>query len=127
MKKFFSLILVLATSLVILASCASKEERIVSDLQNIATLIDEKGDILTDEQWDKAVADYQSICETVANNKDLQFTDEQKQQIAKLEAKCFGELAKHGAKRVGRNLQNMIKEGSNAVKGLLEGLKGDDK
>lgn len=125
MKKFFSLILVLATSLVIFASCASKEEQVISDLQAIATLIEEKGDVLTDEQWEKTVADYQKLTDKIINE-EFNFTDEQKQQITKLEAKCFGELTKHGAKRVGRSIQNMFKEGSNAVKGLLEGLTGKE-
>lgn len=125
MKKILSLILVFATSLVILASCASKEEQVINDLQVIATLIEEKGDILTDEQWDKTVAEYQAITDKIMNEK-FNFTDEQKQQISKLEAKCFGELTKHGAKRVGKSIQNILKEGTNAVKGLIEGLTDKD-
>lgn len=108
MKKNVKMLLAAGMLVMTLVACQSNEEKTISRLQAMSEQIEKKGDTMSDEDWDKLVADFNKLNDEAGQ---YNFTDEQKQEVAKLEGKIVKGCAKHSIQGVGKTL-----------KGFFEGL-----
>lgn len=104
-------------------SCQSKEESVISKLQAISEQIEEKGDIMTDEDWNKLEQKHDEIMEYI---KTCSFTDEQEEQLIKIESKIATQTLKQKGKDFGKSVKSILKKGKGIVDGIKEGLKDND-
>ena len=119
MKKLATLVIACFLACVIV-SCQSKEERTISKFQAISEQLEQKGDQMTEADWDKLTADYSKLIEDV---KTCNFTSEQQEQIGKLEAKIALQMVKQKGKDFGKGLKDLFKKGKGIVEGAIDELK----
>ena len=119
MKK---LVKVMALCLLFFAvtACQSKEERVISKINKLAESVDRKADSYTDADWEKLAADFKALQEQAT---ECNFDKEQAKEFAKAEAKLTATIAKHGVKKLGSDLNDLLNEGAEVVGGILDGLK----
>ena len=126
MKKAFK-ILALGLLLFTVTACQTKEEKVIKKINNLAERVDQKADSYTDAEWDKLIADFEDLQQQAT---ECDFNKEQLKEFAKAEAKLTTAIAKHGAKKLGNDLNDLINEGKemldNVVDGIKEGLGGDE-
>ena len=126
MKKAFK-VLTLGLLLFTVTACQTKEEKVIKKINNLAERVDQKADSYTDAEWDKLIADFDNLQKQAT---ECEFNKEQLKEFAKAEAKLSTAIAKHGAKKLGNDLNDLINEGKemldNVVDGIKEGLGGDE-
>lgn len=126
MKKAFK-VLTLGLLLFTVTACQTKEEKVIKKINNLAERVDQKADSYTDAEWDKLIADFEDLQQQAT---ECDFNKEQLKEFAKAEAKLTTAIAKHGAKKLGNDLNDLINEGKemldNVVDGIKEGLGGDE-
>ena len=121
MKKFV-LLIISCLFISLLASCQSKEESTLSKFQAISEQLEQKGSDMTDEEWDKLQVKYTALLEDV---KTCNFTDEQLEELGKLEAKITTLIIKKKGSDFGKSIKDVFKKGKSIVEGVKEGLKAD--
>lgn len=104
-------------------SCQSKEESVISKLQAISEQIEEKGDTMTDEDWNKLEKKHDELMKIVET---CTFTDEQEEQLFKIESKIATQSIKQKGKDIGKSIKNLLKKGKGIVEGIKEGLMDDE-
>lgn len=124
MKKTFRNLIIAAMLSVTLTACQSKEEKVISQLEDIAEQLEAKGDAMSEHEWDEALAEFESISKQISND-ELQFSDEQQKEVKHLQGKVLGEAAKHTASQIGKGIGDALKQGADVLKGIADGLKGD--
>lgn len=126
MTKAFK-VLTLGLLLFTVTACQTKEEKVIKKINNLAERVDQKADSYTDTEWDKLIADFEDLQQQAT---ECDFNKEQLKEFAKAEAKLTTAIAKHGAKKLGNDLNDLINEGKemldNVVDGIKEGLGGDE-
>lgn len=126
MKKAFK-VLTLGLLLFTVTACQTKEEKVIKKINNLAERVDQKADSYTDAEWDKLIADFDNLQKQAT---ECEFNKEQLKEFAKAEAKLSTAIAKHGAKKLGNDLNDLINEGKemldNVVDGIKEGLGGNE-
>ena len=103
-----------------MVACQTKEERIINKTNRMAESVDQNADTYTDAQWDKLISDFENLQKQAT---ECDFNKEQLKEFAKAEAKLTAAIAKHGAKKLGNKLNDLLDEGKEVVGGILEGLK----
>ena len=126
MKKAFK-VLTLGLLLFTVTACQTKEEKVIKKINNLAERVDQKADTYTDAEWDKLIADFENLQKQAT---ECDFNKEQLKEFAKAEAKLTTAIAKHGAKKLGNDLNDLINEGKEmldtVVDGIKEGLGSDE-
>lgn len=112
MKKVLKA-LALCLLVVVMASCQTKEEKVISKLQALAERVESQSDSFTDAQWENVYTEFESL-QTQA--KDCEFSAEQLKAVAAAEAELTAAIAKQKAKEV-------INEGKNILEGVVDGIK----
>ena len=112
MKKVLKA-LALCLLVVVMASCQTKEEKVISKLQALAERVESQSDSFTDAQWENVYTEFESL-QTQA--KDCGFSAEQLKAVAAAEAELTAAIAKQKAKEV-------INEGKNILEGVVDGIK----
>lgn len=107
----------IAAAMMIMASCQSKEEQVISQLEDICEIVE--SDDFTSEDFDAFNEKYQKITSSL---NECEFTNEQLQEIGKLQGRIASAMAKQSLKSAGDILNGVV----NAGKGFIEGLSGDD-
>lgn len=106
-----------------ITSCQSKEESVISKLQAISEQIEEKGDTMTDEDWNKLEKKHDELMKIVET---CTFTDEQEEQLYKIESKITTLTIKQKGKDIGKSIKNLLKNSKGIVEGIKEGLMDDE-
>lgn len=99
-----------------LASCHSKRTPI-SHLEKLTEEISANYSTYTLEDWNTLSVKYDEISNELEKY-DNQYTDEEKQEIAKLQGKCLGFFVKYSIQTVGREIDDAIDQ----VQGLVDGF-----
>ena len=106
-----------------ITSCQSKEESVISKLQAISEQIEEKGDTMTDEDGNKLEKKHDELMKIVET---CTFTDEQEEQLYKIESKIATQSIKQKGKDIGKSIKNLLKNSKGIVEGIKEGLMDDE-
>ena len=93
-----------------LTSCQSKEEKVISQLESLCKTVEK--DSFSVDDIDSLQDKFDAVRETA---KECDFTNEQRKEVAKLEARFTKAIAKKAIERVG-----------SALDGILDGLSGDN-
>lgn len=119
MKHYLRTLLVALVAVMLLVSCKSKEERVLDRLQTMSEQIQKNGDNYSKEDWEKLYKEYSDIHAKILN-KEYNFTDEQMRELGKLEGKIGKAFVKHSMSDFGKAADELIKKGSEFLKGILE-------
>lgn len=119
MKRAFK-VLAFCLLLFTMAACQTKEERVINKTNKLAETVDQKADAYTDAEWDKLIFDFENLQKQAA---ECDFNKDQLKEFAKAEAKLTAAIAKHGAKKLGNKLNDLLEEGKEVVGSILDGLK----
>ena len=119
MKHYLRTLLVAFIAVMLLGSCKSKEERVLDRLQTMSEEIQKNGDNFSKEDWEKLYKEYTDIHAKILN-KEYNFTDEQAHELGKLEGKIGKAFVKHSMSDFGKAADELIKKGSEFLKGILE-------
>lgn len=123
MKYFLRVFLLAFLSVVLLGSCKTKEERVIDQLQGMSERIEKKGDSMSSEDWEKLYKEYSDIHTKIANE-EYDFTDEQMRELGRVEGKLGKAFVKQSMKDFGKATEDILKKGSEFLKGVME---SDDK
>lgn len=118
MKKFFSLLMVALMAACVLVSCKSNEEQAIAKLDDLLERVEKHADSMSQEDWEKVYSDYQAIG---LDNEELQFTDEQREQVGQKTGQLLSAYAEHTGKNLGKQIKDAVKEGVGFLKGLIKG------
>ena len=102
-----------------MSSCQSKEEQVISKINKLADYVERNADSFSDEDWDKALADFSDLQEQAA---ECHFSNQQLKEFAKAEGRLTAVFTKKGANKLGDELQNLLEDSKEIFNGLLEGL-----
>lgn len=92
-------------AILVLASCQSQEERIISKINNLAERIEKNGENFDEQDWEDAINDYEKIHEDMQN---CEFTNEELRELGKAERKITLAFASEGAKAFGKGMKNFM-------------------
>lgn len=114
MKKHFSLLamLVCTLSIMLLASCKTKEESAIADLNDLCVKIETEGADYSAAEWEKITKEYEEIHNRLS---ECDFTDEQLREVGKVEGKLLKAFAEQGTR-------SLLREGKGFLDGLMDGL-----
>ena len=126
MKHFLRALLVAFLTIVLFGSCKSKEERVLDQLQGMSERIEKKGDSMSSEDWEKLYKEYSDIHAKIVNE-EYDFTDEQMRELGRVEGKLGKAFVKHSMSDFGKATEDIIKKGSEFLKGVLESNEEKDK
>lgn len=119
MKKIV-LLLISCICISVFSSCQSKEESTISKMEALVEKVEQKGDELTDAEWDKVQEQFSAVLEAA---KTCNFTSEQQEKLGKLEGKFTLLVAKQAGKDFGKGLKDLFKKGKGIIEGVTEELK----
>lgn len=103
--KTKSIFITLLLSVLFLVSCQSKEEQIISRLDNLCERIEKDGSEFEAEDWEEALKEYAQIHEEM---QDCEFTEEELIELGKKEAELTSAFAKQGTKAIGTELSKIL-------------------
>lgn len=105
----------------LISSCMSKEESVISRLNDISNEIAEKGDSMNSGDWEKLIDEYTLLTKEVVNE-DYEFTDEQLTELGRVQGLILAQFAKHEVEEVKSSVLDFIQVGKGFADGFLEGL-----
>ena len=108
----------LGTIVLSLSSCKSREEKVISQLDNLAERIEKNGKDFDADDWAEALEDLEEIHE---NMEDCDFTKKELRVLGRKEGKLFAIITKEGAKALGKGAANFLGEFGAFAKGFKEG------
>ena len=117
--KVLSFLIILFTAYV-LTSCQTKEERVISNMEKLAELIESDGESFNNEDWNDVFVEYEQLQEEATQ---CEFTQEQIKELGRVEGRLAAKLTKERAKNLGRDFKNLLESGKGFVEGFVEGLK----
>ena len=118
MKTKLLLIAFLSTIVLSLSSCKSREEKVISQLDNLAERIEKNGKDFDADDWAEALEDLEEIHE---NMEDCDFTKKELRVLGRKEGKLFAIITKEGAKAIGRGAADFLGQFGAFAKGFKEG------
>lgn len=120
--KLKSFIVLILCSLLI-AACASQEERRVRSLQKFTTDLQKNSDKYSDEQWQKAIDEYEAITESLQTGL---YTDEERREIGKLKGQCLAIFTQYIVGAYQLELEGATKELQGALEGFFDAFNKDN-
>ena len=119
-KTFF--IAAIFFGLLFLSSCKSREEQVISQLDDLSERVEKDSKSFDSNDWKNAIAEFEQIHNEMA---DCDFTKEELREIGRKEGKLAVILAKEGAKKVGSHLQEFMESIGSFSEGLKEGIESE--
>ena len=130
MKKLTSFLLVVILALTMTSCADMMAKRQISKLESLVERVEQKGADYTNQQWSDVSAEYDRICDKMAQYK---YTDEQLQEIGRLKGRYYAARVKNAGGLFNGLFQQMsgvvdgILDGvGNVVDGFLDGVLSDD-
>ena len=120
MKSFFSkvgMMCVMSAAIMFMASCQSKEEKFISQLEDICEMVEDEDFAI--EDYEKVSQNYEKI---LSGASDCDFTTEQLKEIGKLQGRITVALTKQSMKGAGNFFKGMMEGAKGMVEGITEGL-----
>lgn len=109
--------------LLCLASCQSKEEKVISDLNGLSEYIEKNGQDFDARDWKEVLEEWENIHQEM---EECEFTKKQLQEVGRADGKLTAVFAKEGAKAFGRNFFSILEDFSLFAEGFQEGVMEDD-
>ncbi len=106
------LLLICALTLMLLASCSSKEERVINNLKNLSERVEKHAQDFDLKEWEEVAKEYNDLHEQAA---DCDFTKEELVELSRVEGKLTVAISKGASK-------SLIENGEDIVKGFVEGI-----
>ena len=121
MKKAIQ-VLTVCLLVVCMSSCQTKtkEEKVIGKMKALAERVESNEEAYTDAQWDKVIQEFEALQQEA---KECEFTNEQRKDLAMVEAELTAAIAKQGAKRVGSDINDAIDDGMEMLDGVIDGIK----
>lgn len=116
--KTITKIVAMAAIAFLLASCKSREEKVISRLDSLSERIEKNGQKFDAEDWEEALEDLEDIHEDM---EDCEFTRAELKEVGRADGRLTAIIAKEGAKALGRDLSTVLKSFSSFAKGFQEG------
>lgn len=102
--------------LLFMMACKTKEERLVGDLQQFVTELQNKADGYSEGDWQKAFQEYATI---VGNLQEGRFTDGERREIGRLKGQCWAVFTQYTFDALGKELKGATEELSGAMEGFM--------
>ena len=118
MKKYlsvFAIVSAMAFTASSFVACQSKEESAISQMEKICETVESED--FDSEDWEKIQKEYDELSDKM---KDCNFSDEQVQEIAKLQGRFASAAAKQAVGSFGKMLNGAIDAGKGFVEGLTK-------
>jgi len=119
--KLKSIIVLILCSL-LLAACATQEERRVKSLQKFTADLQKNSDKYSDEQWQKSIDEYEAITESLQTGR---YTDEERREIGKLKGQCLAIYAQYAVGAYQKELEGATNELQGVLEGFFDAYNGD--
>lgn len=100
-------------------ACKTKEERLVGDLQQFVTELQNKADRYSEDDWQKAFQEYATI---VGNLQEGRFTDGERREIGRLKGQCWAIFTPYTFDALGKELKGTAEEFSGTMEGFMKSL-----
>lgn len=104
--KTKSIFITLLLSVLFLVSCQSKEQKIISRLDDLCERVEKGGSDFEEEDWEEALNEYAQIHEDM---QDCEFTQEELTELGEKEAELATAFAKQGTKAIGTELSKIFR------------------
>lgn len=114
MKKF----IVFSLMAVVLAAC-NPQQTAVDDLATFTERLEKESAEWSPAEWDDAMQHFSEITQTIER---YQYTDEELQEIGRLEGRCFAYFAAYAASQFEAQTHDALQELQGAVDGFLDVL-----
>lgn len=118
MKKFM-IMATMILSLMVLASCASREERVVNKLNRLAERVEDNRGKMDADELAEVIEDLQEIHEDM---KDCDFTAKQMKEIGRADGKIAAALTESATAELGGKVMEFLNTAASAAIGFKEGL-----
>jgi len=115
--RFFIPVFVV-TAVLVLSSCRSYEDRVITRLNHLSERIDADGKNFDADDWEDAMEELADIHEEMT---DCDFTPEQLKAVGRADGRLTAIIAKEGAKALGHSFSDAIKSLGIYAKGFKEG------
>lgn len=117
-KKCSFIPVFVVTAVLVLSSCRSYEDRVITKLNHLSERIDADGKNFDADDWEDAMEELADIHEEMT---DCDFTPEQLKEVGRADGRLSAIIAKEGAKSLGREASSFLKSISSYAKGFQEG------
>ena len=104
----------------VLASCKSKEQRVIDKIEELTERMEEEGDTYTIDDWNAVIAEHAKI---VSDAEDCDFDFDERRELSKAEREFRTMLITKGAKSIVGDYLNM---GNQLMQGVMEGFGLED-
>lgn len=128
MKK---ILMILAVACLVLSACKPTAANYIDDLKELVEKVAKEGGDYTEEEWEEVSREFDELLQRAEEFEGL--TDEQKQEIMKLQGKFSGTMMKKGfdslmkdADKVMKDAGKEIEKVGKAIEGFLEGLSEEE-
>ncbi len=119
MKKVLKA-LALCLLVVFMASCQTKENKVINKINALTERIENKTDSFTEAEWNAINSEVEAINQMAEN---CQFDADQKVAFAKAQAELTAAIAKKRASEAVDGIQDAIEEGKEVIEGVIDGIK----
>lgn len=119
MKKALK-VMALCLLVIFMASCQSKEDKVINKMNALAERIENQTESFTDAEWDAINTEFEAL-QDAAN--ECSFTSEQKTAYAKAEAEVSAAIVKQRANEAVNDFKDAVEEGKEVFNGILDGVK----
>ena len=107
----------LLISLFLLSAC-DKKQIAIDNLSDFVDKVEKRAPTYTDEDWDKVDIEYEDIISEIES---YQYSDEEKQHIARLTGKYAGIKTRYSVNKVIEGLGDAVNEIRSTIEGFTEG------
>ena len=118
-KKRYKDIVVLLLGFLLLASCTSKKQEALNQLENFTEDVEKNGGSWTEDQWKQKYDVFVQIRSDIYKYK---YSDEERAEIGRLEGRCISAMANHASGGMLKKLKDFGTELGGSLNGLLEGI-----
>ena len=119
MKKVLKA-LALCLLVVFMASCQTKENKVINKINALTERIEKQTDPFTETEWNAINSEVEAINQMAENCK---FDADQQASFAKAQAELTAAIAKQRAKEAANGIQEAIEEGKEVIEGVIDGIK----
>ncbi len=119
MKQTFFHLLLLCVLSFTMNSCQTKEEHVLSGLNRLSDQIVQRGDTYSNSDWENFFSEYEQLHKEAM---ECEFTQEQLTELGRLEGKLTTIMTKEGARKIGQEVQDYIKNGKTILEGFIQGV-----
>ena len=117
MKKLFTYLILLLV-MVVVASCASKEQSTINKITDLTEKV-ENADDPSALNWEELASDYETIMKDAS---ECNFTEEESKEFFQQQGKFYAAMTKYAVKSIPGLMNNAMDAASDFMDGFMDGL-----